>query len=64
MQEALKVGRVAHGTSDGGDSSGASHLGDPWVALLDGRRIGVDLAAVAVTKDNAELCLLHLRIKH
>jgi hypothetical protein len=64
MQEALKVGRVTHSTSDGGDSGGASQFGNPRVALLDGRRVGVDLGAVAATKDNAELHLLRLRIKH
>ncbi|KAJ7818602.1 hypothetical protein B0H14DRAFT_2601176 [Mycena olivaceomarginata] len=41
MQEALKVGWVAHSTSDGSDSGGACQFGDPRVALLDGRHYGV-----------------------
>ncbi|KAJ7678416.1 hypothetical protein B0H14DRAFT_2655926 [Mycena olivaceomarginata] len=50
MQKALKVGRVAHGTADEGDGGGVSQFGDPRAALLDGRSVAVDLAAVAATK--------------
>jgi hypothetical protein len=59
MQEALKVGWVAHSTSDGSDSGGACQFGDPRVALLDSRHVGV-----AATKYSTELHLLRLRIKH